>query len=60
MVADKKVIDLVETTSQTANKAAQIAKEHRIREAGGTYILDKVSRTLIDIKVVITRISRRD
>lgn len=60
VVKDKKAIDLVETTSQTADKAAQIAKENRIREAGGTFIRDKTTKELIDVTDVPTRINRRD
>jgi hypothetical protein len=59
VIEGSKVLDLVETTSETANKAAQIAKENRIREAGGTFIRDKISRALIDVTDIATRISRR-
>ena len=50
---------LVETTSKTADKAAQLAKEARIRANGGTFIRDKVTRELIDISNVPTRVTRR-
>jgi len=52
-------LDMVETTSQTANKNSQILKENRIREAGGTYIKDKNTGELIDVSKTPTRISRR-
>lgn len=38
VVKDGKVIDSIEVTSKTADKTGQIAKEGRIREAGGNYI----------------------
>lgn len=60
VIKDKKVTDLVETTSHTASKDAQVAKEMRIREAGGHYIRDKETRKLLDVKNVPTRIERRD
>ena len=35
---DDKVVDSIEVTSETADKTWQLAKENRIREAGGNYI----------------------
>ncbi|MFC7670494.1 RHS repeat-associated core domain-containing protein [Hymenobacter humi] len=60
VIKDGTVTDLVETTSLTAPKGAQAAKEARIREAGGTYIRDKETRKLHDVKEVPTRLERRD
>lgn len=38
VVKDNQVVDSIEATSETADKTGQIAKEERIREAGGNYI----------------------
>ncbi len=38
VVKDNQVVDSIEVTSETADKTGQIAKEERIREAGGNYI----------------------
>ena len=38
-----------ETTSMTADKAGQLAKEQRILDAGGTYIRDKQTRKLVPV-----------
>src|SRR5262249_25123306 len=59
IIKKAKEIDMDKPKSTTANKAAQIAKENRIREAGGTFIRDRATRELIDISGVKTRISRR-
>lgn len=53
------VLDSVEVTSMNANKAAQIAKEMRIRNSGGTFIRDRATGNLIDISNVPTRIIRK-
>jgi RHS repeat-associated protein len=50
---------VVETTSKTANKSAQLAKEARIRANGGKYIRDRNTGDLIDISKTPTRVSRR-
>ena len=59
VVENGKVTKLVETTSTTAPKAAQIAKENRIREAGGTYIRNKETKKLMNVSDIITELSRR-
>ena len=59
VVQDGAVLDSVETTSLTANKAAQIAKEMRIRQAGGVFVRDRVTGELVDISQVPTRIVRK-
>ena len=46
---------VVETTSKTANKTAQIAKEIRIRNSGGTYIRNRETGQLVDISNTPTR-----
>lgn len=38
VVKDGKVVDSIEVTSETADKTGQIAKENRIRHAGGIYV----------------------
>jgi RHS repeat-associated protein len=59
VVQDGKGVKSIETTSPTADKSKQSEKEDRIRENGGTYIRDKETRNLIDIKDVPTEIERR-
>jgi RHS repeat-associated protein len=49
----------VETTSKFADKDAQLAKEARIRAAGGTFVRDRTTGELVDLKDVPTRVSRR-
>ncbi len=51
---------IVETTSKTANKKAQIEKENRIREMGGTHVRDRNTGKLVDFKDVPTTIDRRN
>ena len=41
VIKDDEVIKSVEVTSERADKIAQMAKEDRIREAGGNYIVDR-------------------
>jgi RHS repeat-associated protein len=48
----------VEVTSKTASKLAQLAKERRIRQLGGTFIRDRVTGELIDLAMVPTRVIR--
>jgi len=44
-----KVVKSIEVTSETAPKDAQIAKENRIRDAGGNFIKDRDTGQLIEI-----------
>ncbi|HVG14992.1 MAG TPA: RHS repeat-associated core domain-containing protein, partial [Chitinophagaceae bacterium] len=60
VIENGKAIDVVETTSKTANKTKQIDKERRIRDAGGTYVRDRRTKKLVDVKNVPTRESRHD
>jgi hypothetical protein len=60
VIQNGKALDSVETTSQTATKAAQIAKENRIRQQGGTYVRDRQTDQLIDLRDTPTRIIRKD
>lgn len=46
---DGKVVKSIEVTSETAPKDAQIAKEERIREAGGNFIKDRDTGQLVEI-----------
>jgi RHS repeat-associated protein len=59
VIENNQVVKMVETTSMTAPKAAQIAKEQRIREAGGTYIRNRQDRQLLNVTDIITELSRR-
>jgi len=60
VIKDGKALDVVETTSQTANKTAQIKKEERIRNAGGTFVRDRKTKKLVDVSNVPTRVSRHN
>ncbi|WP_121356786.1 RHS repeat domain-containing protein [Flavisolibacter nicotianae] len=59
VIENGRVKQLVETTSLTANKTAQTAKEMRIRNAGGTFIRDSKTRKLYDVSTIQTTLSRR-
>jgi hypothetical protein len=60
VIKDGKATDAVETTSQNANKNQQALKEDRIRNQGDTFIRDRNTKQLIDLKDIPTRKSRRD
>lgn len=55
---DKKVISSIEVTSKTADKTKQIAKENRIRSAGGNYIQTSNGELIKISKHIITFIER--
>lgn len=60
VVKDGKVVDSIEVTSKTADKTEQIAKEDRIRDAGGNYIRDN-NGNLVQVPATLrTRVERRD
>jgi hypothetical protein len=59
IIQDGQARFMVETTSKTADKSAQLARESRIRANGGTYIRDRNTRELIDVSGTPTRTSRR-
>ena len=60
VIKDGVVEKLVEVTSETADKTAQMAKEARIREAGGNYIKDRETGEFVHIQDnVKTEIRRR-
>ena len=50
---------LYEVTSETASKSGQMAKEARIRDAGGTFVRDPASGKLLDVSDVNTEVMRR-
>ncbi len=60
IVKDGRVIEMVEVTSKTAPKYAQMAKENRIRNSGGNYIKDYDNNLIRISDSVKTRIDRRD
>ena len=47
VIKDGEVVKSVEVTSETADKTAQLAKEDRIREAGGNYIKDRLTGEIV-------------
>ena len=47
VIEDGEVVKSVEVTSETADKTAQLAKEERIRNAGGDYIVDRRTGELV-------------
>ena len=59
VIENGRVRYIVETTSKTADKTAQLVKELNIRAAGGNYIRDRITGLLIDVREVATRITRR-
>lgn len=59
VIKDGKAIESVETTSLSANKTAQQAKEARIRDNGGTFVRDREANQLIDIKDIDTVLRRQ-
>jgi hypothetical protein len=58
VIKDGRVLDSVEITGPTTNKASQILKEQRIRALGGTFVLDDQTQGLIDISNIPTRLVR--
>lgn len=60
VIEDGKVVDMIEVTSMTAPKDAQIAKEERIRDAGGNYVQCRETGKLFEIpRDLETKIERR-
>lgn len=59
VIQNGRVVDSVEVTSLTANKTAQIRKEFRIRNNGGTFIRDRATGQLIDLSQTPTQVIRR-
>lgn len=47
VIKDGQVVKSAEVTSETADKAAQLAKEDRIRDAGGDFVMNRVSGELV-------------
>lgn len=58
VIVNGKVVDVVETTSLTAEKQTQLRHERETRNAGGTYIRDRATGNLIEVPS-ISRIERR-
>ena len=57
----QEVVRSVETTSLTADKAAQVAKEQRVRQAGGNYVRDRRTGQLVPIQEEVkTEVIRRE
>ncbi len=46
---DGQIVKSIEVTSETAPKDAQIAKEDRIRDAGGNFIKDRDTGQIVEI-----------
>ena len=59
IIKDGEVVKSVEVTSETADKTAQLAKEERIRDAGGNYIEDRRTSEFIrfpsEVKTEVVR-----
>jgi len=58
VIVGGKVIEVVETTSLTADKRDQILHEQETRRAGGTFIRDRETGKLVEVSDV-SRIERR-
>lgn len=60
VIVNGKVVDVVETTSLTAEKDKQIRheNENETRKAGGVYVRDRESGDLVEVPSV-SRIERR-
>ena len=54
VIKDGEVVRSVEVTSETADKTAQMAKETRIREAGGDFIQDRRTGELVPFASGVT------
>ena len=60
VIKDGEVVKSVEVTSETADKTDQLAKEDRIREAGGNYIVDRRTGEFVPFRSgVETEVVRR-
>jgi hypothetical protein len=59
VIRNQQAVGTVEVTSKTAPKGAQAAKELRIRQNGGTFILDRSTEELIDFSTAPAKTSRR-
>ena len=60
VIKDGKVIDMVETTSKSADKAGQIAKENRILESGGRFVRDRTTGQTGPVGETPIRLDRRN
>ncbi len=59
VIRNNQVIEMIEVTSLTADKQLQIAKENRIREAGGNYIRNQNGELCKIPDSMHTKIERR-
>lgn len=59
VIQDGKAVKSIETTSETASKVAQQAKEDRIRDAGGTFVRDRETGKLVDFADTPTELHRK-
>ena len=60
VIKDGEVVKSVEVTSETADKTAQTAKEVRIRDAGGNFVIDRSTGELVPFRSgVETEVVRR-
>lgn len=59
VIKDGEVVKSIEVTSETADKTPQLAKEQRIRDAGGDYVIDRETGDLVrfapDVKTEVER-----
>jgi len=51
---------MVETTSKSADKAGQIAKENRILESGGRFVRDRTTGQTVPVGETPIRLDRRN
>jgi RHS repeat-associated protein len=58
VIQNKTAIESVETTSMTASKRAQEAKENRIRDNRGTFVRDRQTKELVDFEAIRTSLKR--
>lgn len=60
VIKDGKVIDMVETTSTSADKAGQMAKENRIFDSGGKFLRDRSTGQTVPVGETPIRLIRRN
>lgn len=60
VIKDWKVIDMVETTSTSADKAGQMAKENRIFDSGGKFLRDRSTGQTVPVGETPIRLIRRN
>ena len=59
VIKNGEVVRSIEVTSEAADKTAQLAKEQRIRDAGGNFVIDRQTSDLVpfapDVKTEVVR-----